>query len=97
MANEKLFIVDAETDGLYGKFLSVAALSTDEDGNFDDYFYGAVSDPTVTSDWVKENVVPHLKNAERFYTTEAGKVLKGSLKHGLQGWKVHRKICTKKL
>ena len=67
-----LFFVDAETDGLYGRFLSIAALVTDKDGTELDSFYAAVkvSVEDISSDWVKENVYPSLKNASVFYETE---------------------------
>ena len=68
MANR--FYVDAETDGLYGGFLSVAAMVTDEDGNVLRTFYTSVENPTVTSDWVKENVVPYLGNADKQVSSE---------------------------
>ena len=38
----KKFYVDAETDGLYGRFLSVAALVTDGNGSELDRFYTAL-------------------------------------------------------
>lgn len=66
------FFIDAETDGLYGRFLSVAVLVTDECGNETEHFYGSVKieEDTVQSAWVKENVLPHLKNAEVTFETE---------------------------
>ena len=66
------FIVDAETDGLYGTFLSIAVLVTDENGTEQDHFYGAlrISADNLNSKWVKENVYPSLGNAERMYDTE---------------------------
>lgn len=66
------FFIDAETDGLYGRFLSVAVLVTDENGNELDRFYGAkrIDPEKIESQWVKENVLPHLKNAAVTYETE---------------------------
>lgn len=66
------FFVDAETDGLYGRFLSVAAMVTDETGKELDRFYGAVSvtREELTSDWVKENVYPYLAQAEKVYANQ---------------------------
>ena len=63
------FFVDAETDGLYGRFLSVAAMVTDENGTEVDRFYGAirVTREELTSQWVRENVFPSLSRAETVY------------------------------
>ncbi|MBQ8515317.1 MAG: hypothetical protein IJ496_07955 [Ruminococcus sp.] len=68
----KYFFVDAETDGLYGSFLSVAVIVTDRTGTELDRFYGAVQihPDAISSDWVKENVLPHLHEAEVFYPDE---------------------------
>lgn len=68
----KRFFVDAECDGLYGTFLSVAAMVTDEVGEALDRFYAAVriSSEQISSAWVRENVYPDLKNAEIFFDTE---------------------------
>ena len=54
--------VDAETDGLYGGFLSVASIVVDEAGRETDIFYGMVKDPEskIHSEWVRENVLPYL-------------------------------------
>ena len=61
------FFVDAETDGLYGTFLSVAAVVLDEDGEETDSFYGTLKEAEkyVTSEWVRQNVLPYLKNTIR--------------------------------
>ena len=69
----KRFFVDAESDGLYGAFLSVAAMVTDEAGAELDRFYASVriSLDRIGSAWVRENVYPDLKNAEIFFDTEA--------------------------
>lgn len=66
------FFVDAETDGLYGSFLSVAAMVTDENGAEIDRFYAAVdiSFEQIETEWVKENVYPYLKNADIRFDTE---------------------------
>lgn len=66
------FFVDAETDGLYGAFLSVAAIVTDEKGEELDRFYGAVrvTQEDISTPWVRENVFPSLARAETFYETE---------------------------
>lgn len=66
------FFVDAETDGLYGKFLSVAALVTDQSGNELDRFYIAVKTKKedLRSEWVKQNVFPFLSEADSTVATE---------------------------
>ncbi len=66
------FIVDAETDGLYGSFLSVAALVTTSEGEQADLFYGAVSPDLlqVRSEWVKKNVLPYISAAHTFFSSE---------------------------
>lgn len=68
----QFFFVDAETDGLYGSFLSVAALVTDAAGAQLDSFYGAVrvKYDDISSEWVKENVFPYLSNAHEFFDDE---------------------------
>ncbi len=70
---DRFFFVDAESDGLYGKFLSIAVLVTDKNGTELDSFYGAVkvNADDISSEWVKENVYPYLKNASVFYDSEA--------------------------
>lgn len=69
---DRFFFVDAESDGFYGKFLSVAALVTDKNGTELDSFYGAVkvNADDISSEWVRENVYPYLKNASVFYDSE---------------------------
>lgn len=66
------FFVDAETHGLYGSFLSVAAMVTDEEGEELERFYGAIElgEVEVTDPWVREHVLPYLSQAERFFPTE---------------------------
>ena len=72
MMKNQLFFVDAETDGLYGKFLSVAALVTDVTGVQIDSFYAAVNVEyeDIASAWVKENVFESLCNAYKFFDDE---------------------------
>lgn len=69
---KQLFFVDAECDGLYGRFLSVAALVTDENGTELDSFYGAVkiTEEEINSEWVRENVYTYLKNASVIFDSE---------------------------
>jgi hypothetical protein len=69
---KQLFFVDAECDGLYGKFLSVAALVTDKNGTEVDSFYGAVklTSKDISNEWVKENVYHSLGNAHIIFDSE---------------------------
>lgn len=66
------FFVDAESDGLYGKFLSIAAIVTDKTGVELDSFYGSVqiTEDDISTEWVKKNVYPYLKNASVFYNSD---------------------------
>lgn len=68
----RCFFLDAETDGLYGIFLSVAALVTDEYGKELDRFYCALEPEkaNIRSQWVKENVLPHLSEADQLFESE---------------------------
>ena len=68
----KYFIVDAETDGLYGVFLSVAAQVYDEEWNWIDEFYGAVRKKIdeIQEKWVRENVYPYLYQRSCIYKKE---------------------------
>ena len=63
----EILFVDAETDGLYGQFLSVAAIVLNDQGEEVDTFYGTVrnSEDIVSSEWVKENVLPYLRDGIR--------------------------------
>lgn len=66
------FILDAETDGLYGPFLTVALSVSDSHGTVLDEFYGGVS-PSIArakDPWVIENVIPILGNYEGFSSEE---------------------------
>ena len=48
--------IDAETDGLYGSFLSIAAITCDEKGIEESVFYaGRKYNPKeIQDEWVKE-------------------------------------------
>ena len=83
----KKFYVDAETDGLYGRFLSVAALVTDGNGSELDRFYTALrtDGSDIRSEWVKQNVLPYLSNALAFVDTE-----EELLDHFWAFWMKHR-------
>ena len=66
------FIFDCETDGLYGKTLSIAAVVYDRNWNILDTFDGAVniSENEIFSGWVKENVYPYLGLGSCIYKNE---------------------------
>lgn len=68
----RYFFLDAETDGLYGAFLSVAALAADEAGNEIEHFYGAVrpEKAKIQSPWVLKHVAPQLQNADTLFDSE---------------------------
>ncbi len=57
-----VFFVDAETDGLHGPFLSVAALVTDNEGTVIDRFSASVraTQDAIKDPWVREHVLPYL-------------------------------------
>lgn len=67
----KFFVTDAETDGIYGKVLSIAVKVIDGK-RIIDHFYGAVKVDleSIETQWVLENVFPYLCNAENFYECE---------------------------
>ena len=56
----KMFFVDAETDGLYGMVISVAIIVTDMKGNeIERAYYGVdVDEKDIEEAWVIENVLP---------------------------------------
>lgn len=66
------FFVDAETDGLYGTFLSIAVAVSDKNGILLDRFYGRIDidRDQLQSEWVKRNVFDSLSNAEKVYASE---------------------------
>lgn len=57
---KKLFFVDAETDGLYGKFLTIAVIITDYKGNELERYYWGIEPKNleVQSEWTRKNVLP---------------------------------------
>jgi hypothetical protein len=66
----RIFSVDAETDGLYGRVWAVGAVVLDRAGNVVDEFRGQL-DPSVVADlWVRENIVP-VVDLPRFTTGAA--------------------------
>ena len=64
---DKLVFVDAETDGLYGMFLSVAMVVTDSKGKeiLDSLYIGLRNvEKLATEPWVRENVFGKMGNYE---------------------------------
>lgn len=59
---KNLFFIDAETDGLYGGFLTAAILVADSSGRELEHHYLGIrrENMTVTNPWVQEHVVPIL-------------------------------------
>lgn len=68
---QKFMFIDAETDGLYGPFLSIAAIVCDEKGNEESVFFARRKWilEEIQEEWVKEHVLPHL-NAPIVFETE---------------------------
>lgn len=58
------FIVDCESDGLYGEIFSIAAIVLDRNFSMIDMFYGVseMALKEVKDSWVIENIVPIFKN-----------------------------------
>lgn len=55
----KVFSVDAEVDGLYGRAFSIA-VTVRKDGHEIAAFSGRIGDEHVTNEWVRGNVLPAL-------------------------------------
>lgn len=94
MAEENLFknedkalylFVDAETNGLYGTFLSVAMILTDSEGNKLESCYVGRKEPEklVTNSWVRENVLPYMGTYEEYDNEES------LLERAWSFWKKH--------
>lgn len=68
----RYLFVDAETDGLYGRFLSVAALVCDEQGEELEQFSCRwdFTEADIESPWVRENVLPLLADEQILPTEE---------------------------
>ena len=64
----KIFSVDAEVNGLYGRAFAIAA-TIRKDGREVASFTGRVDDQFVTDDWVRENVLPTLVGMEVTHTS----------------------------
>ncbi|TWS95561.1 hypothetical protein [Streptococcus sp. sy018] len=62
------FIIDAETDGLYGQLLTLAVLISDTSGNVIEEFYAGLPHALdkVTNHWVKEHVLPYVNDYQAF-------------------------------
>ena len=62
----KILFIDAETDGLYGSFLTVGLVVTDDAGNMiEKAYYGIKKENMMISDvWTRENVFPVLGDYE---------------------------------
>lgn len=63
---KNLLFVDAETDGLYGTFISVAVVVTDANANEIERFYYGINKKNlkVTDAWTREHVLPILGDYE---------------------------------
>ena len=58
---KNIFMFDVESDGLYGKGFAVGAVVANEMCEIVETFELKV-DTSISSDWVEENVLPHLKD-----------------------------------
>lgn len=63
---KNLLFIDAESDGLYGPFISVAMILTDFHGNeLKRYYWGIDREKLQAEDaWVRENVIPKMGDYE---------------------------------
>lgn len=83
----KMFL-DAETDGLFGQPISIGVISVNADGT-QDKFYSWIENYKSETEWVQENVVPHLR-VEGF---ESSKDLDELLQKFVKFYNEH-KYCT---
>lgn len=70
---EKIMFLDAETDGLYGPFISIAAKVLDKkSGTIEDSLYIGIAKDVlqVADEWTKENVLPYLGDYKEFKAQE---------------------------
>lgn len=67
MKGNHLFFIDAETDGLYGAFISAAVVVTDENcQELERKYWGVDIQPAdVKSEWVRKNVLPVMGKYEK--------------------------------
>lgn len=72
LKDKGLFVIDCETDGLYGPFLTAAVVVTDPELNITGrYYYGASETITKAENpWVLEHVIPILGDYEDCRTEE---------------------------
>ncbi len=70
MNHLKYFVVDAETDGLDGSFLSIAAAVYDDEWKCVDEFYAALDNARSDNEWVQKNILPHLNRAKKLVSSE---------------------------
>lgn len=61
---QKVFSFDAEADGLLGNPFAIAATVTSPDGVEVATFSLRLDNSVVTNEWVKEKVLPHIKEIE---------------------------------
>ena len=59
---KKIFSLDAETDGLWGKAFAIAAVVTDETGQEIDQFIGRCPIQGEVNPWVEDNVLPQMED-----------------------------------
>jgi hypothetical protein len=66
---KNILSIDAETNGLYGDAFAIGAILYSSEGHEVARFVGRLPDGVVTSDWVKENVLPQLRGMEIKYSS----------------------------
>ena len=67
---KKIMSVDAETNGLYGPVVAIAAIIYSTGGYELQSFEGRTPDETVTNAWCRENVLPAIASITKVYGTE---------------------------
>lgn len=67
VSEKGIFILDCETDGLYGSFLTAAVVATDPELNIvKEYYFGVPAEIEKARDpWVLQHVLPILGNYQR--------------------------------
>lgn len=87
---DKIISLDAETDGLYGPAIAIAATMHDSTGaEIPGGFLGRCPDTLVKNEWVKENVLPTLGDVP--VIADSSEIL---LNHFINWWLHHSDGAT---
>jgi len=65
---KNIFVLDCETDGLYGDCFAVGVFVLSSNGLIIDKFSGISKIEEITNEWVKENVLSELDGLKKFPT-----------------------------